>query len=165
MVKAVSIPVTAKLRSGFEDTTRFKENLLAAEESGISFLTLHPRTKVEGYGPPARWDLIAEAKTILNIPVVGNGDILNVSDALKMLSQTKCDALMIGRGSLINPFIFLEIKAHFSNTPTEFSFRQLQDYIHIYYNAIPVKFQKNLKSENSNNFLDFFLKETKNCSL
>jgi tRNA-dihydrouridine synthase C len=114
MVDAVAIPVTAKLRSGFEDTSLFKENILAAQESGIKFMTLHPRTKVDGYGPPAKWDLIAEAKSILKIPLVGNGDILNVDDALRMLKHTKCDALMIGRGSVANPFIFLQIKAHFS---------------------------------------------------
>lgn len=114
IVKAVDIPVTAKLRSGFENTSLFKENLLAAESSGISYLTLHPRTKVDGYGPPARWDLIAEAKSLLKIPVVGNGDILTVEDAVKMLRETHCDGLMIGRGSLINPFIFHEIKAHFA---------------------------------------------------
>jgi tRNA-dihydrouridine synthase C len=113
IVKAVSIPVTVKMRSGYEDTSLFKENLLAAQESGISFLTLHPRTKTDGYGPPANWDLIAEAKSLLKIPVVGNGDILNVADALRMLSHTKCDALMIGRGSVINPFIFHQIRCHF----------------------------------------------------
>lgn len=115
MVEAVDIPVTAKLRSGFEDTSLFKENLLAAQASGIRFLTLHPRTKVDGYGPPARWDLIAEAKQLLRIPIVGNGDILTVQHALEMLKQTGCDALMIGRGAVINPFIFHQIKAHFAN--------------------------------------------------
>lgn len=114
MVDAVDIPVTAKLRSGFEDTSLFKENLFAAQASGIKYLTLHPRTKVEGYGPPANWDLIAEAKQILTIPVVGNGDILTVQDALNMLTQTGCDGLMIGRGSVINPFIFHQIKAYFA---------------------------------------------------
>ncbi|MBI5273517.1 MAG: tRNA-dihydrouridine synthase family protein [Chlamydiales bacterium] len=115
IVKAVSIPVTIKMRSGYEDISLFKENLLAAEESGAHYITLHPRTKVDGYGPPARWDLIAEAKSLLKIPVVGNGDILNVEHALEMLKQTKCDALMIGRGSVINPFVFHQINAHFSN--------------------------------------------------
>lgn len=132
MVKAVKIPVTAKLRSGFEDTSLFKENLLAAQESGIAFLTLHPRTKVDGYGPPARWDLIAEAKSLLRIPVVGNGDILNVQDALKMLKETNCDALMIGRGSVINPFIFHEIKAHFSGVPYKRKFEHLKGFFNAY---------------------------------
>jgi tRNA-dihydrouridine synthase C len=114
MCDAVKVPVTVKMRSGFDNTSLFRENLLAAQESGARFITLHPRTKVEGYGPPARWDLIAEAKSILKVPLVGNGDILNVQDALNMLKQTNCDALMIGRGSVINPFIFHQIRAHFS---------------------------------------------------
>lgn len=117
LVKAVKVPVTAKLRSGYEDTSLFKENLLAAQESGVQFITLHPRTKVEGYGPPAKWELIAEAKALLKIPVVGNGDILTVADALNMLAQTNCDALMIGRGSVINPWIFQEIRASFTQKP------------------------------------------------
>lgn len=132
MVQAVTIPVTAKLRSGFDDTSLFKENLLAAQESGIRFLTLHPRTKIEGYGPPARWDLIAEAKSILKIPVVGNGDITTVETALEMLKQTNCDALMIGRGSVINPFLFHEIKAHFARIPFTPQWKALIPYFEIY---------------------------------
>ena len=118
MVDAVDIPVTAKLRSGYTDISLFRENLLAAQESGISFLTLHPRTKLDGYTPPARWDLIAEAKEILDIPVVGSGDILTVSDARRMLEQTKCDGLMIGRGAVTNPWIFHEILSDFNKTPS-----------------------------------------------
>lgn len=114
VVSAVSIPVTLKMRSGFEDISLFEENLHAAESSGVRYITLHPRTKVDGYGPPARWDLIARAKSLLKIPLVGNGDILNVNDALEMLRQTGCDGLMIGRGSIMNPFIFQQIKAHFA---------------------------------------------------
>lgn len=111
MVKAAKVPVTLKMRSGFEDISLFKENLFAAQESGIHFLTLHPRTKVEGYGPPAHWNLIAEAKALLKIPVIGNGDILTVDDAFRMKAETQCDGLMIGRGALINPFLFQQIRA------------------------------------------------------
>lgn len=137
IVKAVSIPVTAKLRSGFEDTSLFKENLLAAQESGIRFLTLHPRTKVDGYGPPANWALIAEAKQLLKIPVVGNGDILCVEDALNMLKQTKCDALMIGRGSVVNPFIFHEIKAHFAGVPFQRNWESFLLFLKTFVENIP----------------------------
>ena len=117
LVNSVNVTVTVKMRSGYEDTSLLKENLLAAQESGIQFLTLHPRTKVDGYGPPAKWELIALAKSILKIPVVGNGDILTANDAHRMLKETGCDALMIGRGSAMNPFIFHEIKASFSSAP------------------------------------------------
>lgn len=132
VVKAVSIPVTVKMRSGFEDISLFKENLLAAQESGVRYITLHPRTKVDGYGPPARWDLIAEAKSILKIPLVGNGDILNVENALDMLKTTGCDGLMIGRGSVINPFLFQEIKAHFAKVAFVPKWDQLVQYLDIY---------------------------------
>lgn len=150
MVDAVSIPVTAKLRSGFDDTTLFSENILAAQESGIKFLTLHPRTKVDGYGPPAKWEYIAKAKSLLKIPLVGNGDILNIQDALRMLKETKCDALMIGRGSVTNPFIFHQIKAHFSGIKYEPQWEQFQHFITTFYNGItslPARHQINkLKS-------------------
>lgn len=139
MVDAVQVPITAKLRSGFADTALFKENLLAAQASGIRFLTLHPRTKVDGYGPPARWDLIAAAKQLLNIPVVGNGDILTVEDAVNMLKQTGCDALMIGRGSVINPFIFHEIKAHFSGIPFQRNWEQFLRFINTFIAEIPLE--------------------------
>lgn len=137
MVKAVSVPVTLKMRSGYEDTSLFKENLLAAQESGIRYLTLHPRTKADGYGPPARWDLIAEAKSMLTIPIVGNGDILTPEDALNMLKMTGCDALMIGRGSVVNPFIFHQIRAHFSKTHYQPAWVDLMRYLDIYLAEIP----------------------------
>ena len=117
VVRAVSIPVTVKMRSGYEDISLFEENILAAEATGVRYITLHPRTKVDGYGPPARWDLIQRAKSILKIPLVGNGDIVTAQDALNMLQQTGCDGLMIGRGAIMNPFIFHQIKSLFSKKP------------------------------------------------
>ncbi|CAM0117657.1 tRNA dihydrouridine synthase [Rhabdochlamydiaceae symbiont of Dictyostelium giganteum] len=132
LVKAVDIPVTVKMRSGYEDTSLIQENLLAAEESGIAFLTLHPRTKVDGYGPPAKWEFIAYAKSILTIPVVGNGDILTAHDAHQMLKETKCDALMVGRGSVINPFIFQEIQASFEGKIYPSSWDKLSLFLDIF---------------------------------
>lgn len=155
MVQAVKIPVTAKLRSGFEDTSLFKENLLAAQESGIAFLTLHPRTKVDGYGPPARWDLIAEAKSLLRIPVVGNGDILNVQDALRMLKETSCDALMIGRGSVINPFIFHEIKAHFAGESYTKKFENLKTFFDVYLRSMNVETPARTRSNKVKQLLSY----------
>lgn len=158
--EAVSIPVTAKLRSGFNDTTLFKENMLAAQESGVKYITLHPRTKLDGYGPPAKWDLIAEAKSLLKIPVVGNGDILNVDDALKMLRETNCDALMIGRGSVINPFIFHEIKAHYSGKAFEIKWNELLQYVKIYLDSLEMP-EKN-KINKIKQFLSFLFKANSN---
>lgn len=163
VVEAVSIPVTAKLRSGFDDTSLFEENLLAAEESGIAFLTLHPRTKADGYTPPARWDLIRKAKEILKIPVVGNGDILTVEDAKKMLHETNCDALMIGRGAVINPFIFCEIKADYAKTPYFSEFKTLARYIEVYVSAIPEDMPLRNKLSKLKQMASFLFK--KNASL
>ena len=132
MVKAVSIPVTVKMRTGFEDTSLFKENLLAAQESGIQFITIHPRTKVDGYGPPAKWEYIAEAKSVLKIPVVGNGDILTAEDAVRMLKMTNCDALMIGRGAITNPFLFQQIRAHFEGREYVSSFEMMVRFFDIF---------------------------------
>lgn len=158
MVKAVSVPVTIKMRSGYEDTSRFKENLLAAQESGARFITLHPRTKVDGYGPPARWDLIAEAKSILKVPVVGNGDILTVEHALKMLQETGCDALMIGRGSVINPFIFHQIRAHFAGKAYEPEWDDLQRYLEVYLSEIPPDSSERLKINKMKQLMGFLFK-------
>lgn len=158
MVEAVSIPVTIKMRSGYEDTSLFRENLLAAEESGAAFITLHPRTKVDGYGPPARWDLIAEAKSLLKIPVVGNGDILNVQDAVKMLETTSCDALMVGRGSVINPFIFHQIRAHFAGRTCLSPWEDLRVYLETYIAEIPVESSERLKINKMKQLMGFLFK-------
>jgi tRNA-dihydrouridine synthase C len=147
MVKAVKVPVTIKMRSGYADTSLFRENLFAAQESGAKYITLHPRTKLDGYGPAARWDLIAEAKSLLNIPVVGNGDILTVTDALNMIKQTSCDALMIGRGSVINPFIFHQIRAFFQGREYRPLWEDLLKFFSVYRqqmsDEIPVRIQVN----------------------
>lgn len=160
LVKAVSIPVTIKMRSGFEDTSLFEENLLAAQESGVRYITLHPRTKVDGYTPPARWDLIARAKSILKIPLVGNGDILTVDDALKMLETTGCDALMIGRGAIINPFIFHEIRAHYSKTAYKSKWEDLLKYLHLYMAEFPETMSPRVRVNKLKQLFSFLFKAT-----
>jgi nifR3 family TIM-barrel protein len=132
VVQAVPIPVTLKMRSGYADISLFTENVLAAQESGVRYITLHPRTKVDGYRPPARWDLIARAKSLLKIPLVGNGDIHTVADAVTMLSTTGCDALMIGQGSIMNPFLFLQIRSHYSKIPYLPKWEDLITFIEVY---------------------------------
>lgn len=158
LVKAVSIPVTVKMRSGFEDTSLFEENLMAAQESGIRYLTLHPRTKVDGYGPPARWELIAKAKSILKIPVVGNGDILGVEHAVKMLKTTGCDALMIGRGSVINPFIFHQIRAHFAKQTYVPKWHDLIHFFHVFMEAYPETMTERVRVNKLKQLFSFLFK-------
>jgi nifR3 family TIM-barrel protein len=158
IVQSVRIPVTLKMRSGFEDTSLFKENLLAAQESGVQYVTLHPRTKVEGYTPPANWSLIREAKSILKIPVVGNGDILTVEHALKMLKETGCDALMIGRGSVINPFLFHQIRAHFSGKPYHLDWECLLNYFKVYLQEISPETPIKVRLNKLKQLMGFFFK-------
>lgn len=158
VVNAVKIPISLKMRSGYEDISLFRENLKAAEESGVCYITLHPRTKVDGYGPPARWDLIAEAKSLLKIPLVGNGDILTVEDAINMLRQTQCDALMIGRGSLIDPFIFHAIKSHFARKTFQRNWEGIKAYFQTYLDAIPSGMPEKSKVNKLKQLMSYFFK-------
>lgn len=136
MYDVSSVPISVKLRSGFEDTSLFDENMLAAQEGGANFVTLHPRTKIEGYKPPARWDLIKRAKDLLDIPVVGNGDINSVEDVSKMLEQTNCDAIMIGRRAVIDPWIFHKVKDHFQKEATPPNWEDTENYIRTFYSLL-----------------------------
>ncbi len=163
--KAVSIPVSIKMRSGYEDTSLFKENLKAAEETGAAFITLHPRTKIEGYTPPARWDLIALAKELLKVPVVGNGDILNVENALHVLSYTKCDALMIGRGAIINPFIFHQIRSHFAGKTYPSTWEALEEYLRYYLQSVPEAIPEKTRVNKLKQLIGFICKSSHKLSL
>ncbi len=140
------VPVTVKLRSGFNDTTLFSENLLAAQEAGAAFITLHPRTKFDGYKPPADWSLIARAKKLLKIPLVGNGDIKTPQDVVRMLEMTGCDAIMIGRGAVIDPWIFHKTKALFQVDHTPSNWEDTENYIRSYFKfhlSAPIRTQIN----------------------
>lgn len=109
VVKAVSIPVTVKIRLGWDEKTiNCVEIAKSIEEAGASAITLHARTRSDGYSNVARWEYIKKVKEAVNIPVIGNGDILSAFDAKKMLEETRCDAVMIGRGVLGNPWLIKE---------------------------------------------------------
>ena len=104
---ATHLPVTVKIRSGWDDRTRDPVEIgLRCQDAGASVLTLHPRTRAQMYNGAARWDEIAAVVDALDIPVVGNGDIKNGNDAIAMLRQTGCAGIMIARGSFGNPWIF-----------------------------------------------------------
>lgn len=108
---ATSLLVSVKIRSGWDEATRAPvEIALRCEEAGAQMLTLHARTRSQKYGDPARWKEIAEVVAALEIPVVGNGDILEASDAHRMWCETGCAALMIARGSFGRPWIFQQAR-------------------------------------------------------
>lgn len=106
------MPVSAKMRLGFNDDRRAEECAQAIAEAGASELAIHARTKAHGYRPPAYWDRIADVRTHISIPVIANGEIWTVDDALQCMAQSGCDALMLGRGMVADPGLALAIAHH-----------------------------------------------------
>lgn len=99
-------PVTVKMRLGLrEDSINLAENGVAAQEAGAALLTLHARTASAGYGGNARWEFIGALKEAVDIPVCGNGDIRSPGDAVRMILETGCDAVMVGRAAVGNPWL------------------------------------------------------------
>ena len=110
--KSVTLPVTVKFRKGWDDSSI---NAVAfghmAQESGAAAVTVHGRTREQGYSGRADWDIIGEVKAALRVPVIGNGDVCSGESALSMLAYTGCDGIMVARGAQGNPWIFREIKS------------------------------------------------------
>jgi nifR3 family TIM-barrel protein len=108
--KAITVPLTIKIRSGWDASGhQALEIARMAEDCGVDALTVHPRSASQGFRGRSDWTLIAAVKRILKIPVIGNGDVVVADDALRMLSQTACDGVMVGRAAIGNPFIFSAI--------------------------------------------------------
>lgn len=113
MARAVSVPIMAKIRSGWD-----KQNIVAVsfarrlEEAGISAIAVHGRTREQYYAGAADWSVIRQVKEAVSIPVIGNGDIWTAQDAGRMLAETGCDAVMLGRGVQGNPWLISQVR-HF----------------------------------------------------
>ena len=111
--EAVSVPVTVKIRSGWDkESINAVEVAKICEEAGASAIAVHPRTRSQGYQGLADWTIIKQVKENVSIPVIGNGDILTAEDAKKMMMDTGCDAVMIGRGVLGNPYLIKQINTY-----------------------------------------------------
>jgi tRNA-dihydrouridine synthase B len=121
---AISIPLTMKFRAGWNDRELVAVKMAKlAEDCGLQAVALHPRTREQGYSGQADWTRIAEVKAAVKIPVIGNGDVTTPEEAVRMVEQTNCDAVMIGRAASSNPWIFQQIRdfiatGHYSS-PTE----------------------------------------------
>lgn len=112
VVKAVKLPVTVKIRAGWDkDSVNAPEVARIIEASGASLLTVHARTREQMYEPGVDRSVITAVKQAVSIPVLGNGDIYTAADALSMMAETGCDGVMIARGAMGNPWIFSEIRA------------------------------------------------------
>ena len=116
VVHAVKCPVTVKIRSGWDkNSINAIEVAKICEKAGASAICIHPRTRSEGYSGHSDWNIIKEIKENVHIPVIGNGDIKTVFDAKKMLDETGCDLIMIGRGVLGNPWLVNDINNYLEN--------------------------------------------------
>jgi nifR3 family TIM-barrel protein len=133
---AISIPLTLKFRAGWNDRELVTVRMAKlAEDCGLQAIALHPRTREQGYSGRADWSRIAEVKAAVHrIPVIGNGDIVTPEDAVRMVDETGCDAVMIGRTASSNPWIFRQIRQYLDtgsyDHPTE---RQRYDIMRTYY--------------------------------
>ena len=139
-VKAADpIPVSIKVRIGLdEDHFTFQDAGKIAEDEGCAYIGLHARTVKQRYSGRARWDIIGELKSLVNIPVLGNGDIWQAPDAFRLLDGTGCDGVIIGRGCLGNPWIFQHLKMLFEGTdkPTRPPLEDVVDVIRKHYRLL-----------------------------
>jgi len=119
--KAISIPLTIKIRSGWnEKSVNFLEVAKMAEECGVNAVILHGRTRTQGYGVQADWGIMTRARENLRIPVIGNGDLTSPQAVIDFFNQTGCAGAMVGRGALGNPWIFRQaLKMLQGNSPQE----------------------------------------------
>lgn len=116
VVETVNVPVTVKIRSGW-DSNNINAVQIAKliEKAGASAITIHARTRAQGYSGKADWNIIKQVKENVNIPVIGNGDIKTCYDAKRMIEETNCDAVMIGRGCIGNPWLIKETVEYLEN--------------------------------------------------
>ena len=116
VVRAVDLPVTVKFRKGWDDqSVNAVEFARAIEQSGAAAVTVHGRTRQQYYAPPVDLDIIAAVKQAVSIPVIGNGDCIDLPSVMKMYEYTKCDLVMIGRGALGSPWIFRQVDRYLTD--------------------------------------------------
>jgi tRNA-dihydrouridine synthase B len=133
---AVKIPLTVKIRSGWDENNIVAVDVARmAERVGVEAIAIHPRTRMQGYAGNADWSVIRDVRKAVKIPVIGNGDVRTPQDAVRIIRETGCDAVMIGRAASSNPWIFRQIADYLAtgryDEPTEDDrYRLIIDYFH-----------------------------------
>lgn len=166
VVESVPIPVTVKIRSGWDDKNiNAVEIAKIIESNGAKAITIHPRTRKQGYSGLSDWNIIKQVKEAVSIPVIGNGDIKSCYDAKRMLDETGCDAIMIGRAILGNPWLIKETIDYLNNRtiPKKISIKDKIELIkkHVKY-LVETKNEKVTLLE-MRSHVGWYLKGEKNC--
>ena len=128
LTSALKVPVTGKIRLGWDRDKNYKLIARIVEENGGSLIAIHGRTKEQRYSGDADWDAIAEVKSKVRIPVIGSGDVRSVADIQRMKRHTNCDAVMIGRGAIANPWIFAGYDRE--QVPSDLLHRTVREHLH-----------------------------------
>lgn len=159
------MPVSAKMRLGFNDDTRAVECALAIEGGGADELVVHARTKADAYRPPAYWERIADIRAAVRLPVVANGEIWNVQDALRCQELSGCDRLMLGRGMVTNPGLALAIQAatsangllpfHDAEAPTGVSWPALLPLVADFWHLVCARLERRQQAGRLKQWLNF----------
>lgn len=168
VVKAVPIPVTVKIRSGWDkEHINAVEIAKVVEKAGAKAIAVHGRTRSQGYSGNADWNIIKQVKQNVGIPVIGNGDIRSCYDAKKMIDETGCDAVMIGRAALGNPWLIKECVDYLENGIIPEPVTEQEKYDMILKHIELLKNQKNEKVANleMRTHIPYYLKGVKGASL
>ena len=161
VVEAVKVPVTVKIRSGWDQNSiNATEVAKKIEAAGASAITIHARTRSQGYSGNADWNIIKAVKESVSIPVIGNGDVTSPELAKKMLDETGCDAVMIGRGAIGNPWLIKRSVTYLEEGILEPlpSVKEIFDMIKRHYNMLEVDKNEKLANLEMRTFIMWYLK-------
>jgi tRNA-dihydrouridine synthase C len=154
-----NIPVSAKMRLGFNDDSRAEECAIAIAESGANELVVHARTKADGYRPPAYWARIADIRAVVDIRVIANGEIWNVEDAKRCQELSGCDTLMIGRGMVQNPGLANAIKNDIQGIVEPSSWQSIQPLLHDFWELVCSRLDRKSRTGRFKQWLNFLRRQ------
>lgn len=154
-----NIPVSAKMRLGFNDDSRAEECAIAIASSGANELVVHARTKADGYRPPAYWARIADIRAVTDIHVIANGEIWNVEDAKRCQELSGCDTLMIGRGMVQNPGLANQIKNEKLGLVSSSNWPSIQPLLHDFWEIVCNRLDRKSRTGRFKQWLNFLRRQ------